>query len=138
MSLVSGEFESWDRSMELDDVCVDSAAPGKSPERVSVRRQLLVECSALGGLVAVQLLWDLEAFYDSINIAQLLPDVRRWGLPEVPAALALQLHVAPRALQVHGCFAPLISAMGSHGMPRKVTEKLDRLRGQKYKRRSLL
>ncbi len=112
MALLADDFESWDESMDLDGVATDSAAPGHSAERVAARRQLLAEVAAARGLCVVQLLWDIEAFYDSIDISKLLADLSNWDFPQVPAALALQLHVAPRALQAHGCFAPVISQMG--------------------------
>ena len=112
MVLLSDDFVAWDEGMALDGVAVDSAGPGNSAERAATKRQLLAEVSSIRGLVVVQFLWDLEAFYDSINVPGLLEAASRWELPGTVTALSLQLHVAPRALQVHGCFAPLISCMG--------------------------
>jgi hypothetical protein len=98
--------------MELQGVATDSAGPGKAAEATALKRQLLVEAAATQGHTVVQLLWDVEAFFDSMDIEKLVTFAQRWGMPPHASILELQQHLAPRALQIDGCFAPLIDKMG--------------------------
>ena len=51
----------------------DDAVKGSSPLRAAILRSLRVEVSALLGLEAVGILWDVSAFFDSISMANSYP-----------------------------------------------------------------
>ena len=77
-----------------------------------MRRQLIAETATAQGKTVIQLLWDIAAFFDSIDITELIKHAKKWSMPYEPTILALQQHLAPRALQIGGCFAPLIEKTG--------------------------
>ena len=90
----------------------DTAGPGVDPAIEVTRRQLQHEIHNLRGECTVQLLWDIEAFYDSVPLGSLVRTARQQGMPEEAAILALQMHTAARTLRLPGSLSEPIASMG--------------------------
>ena len=63
--------------------------------------------------VVIQLLLDIEAFYDSILLDDLIADAATWDIPKQAAGLALQQHLAPKVLQIGKSCSQAISSHAS-------------------------
>ena len=110
--LRNGIIKQWDAT---NTPSWDTASPGHSAETAAGSRLWLMELAHLSGNAAAALLWDLDKFFDTIN----LHDVRRiavdFGYPRRELALALSMHRAPRLLQMAGisscAILPLLSIL---------------------------
>ena len=90
------EVRPWDEAVALPG---DSAAPGQACEFATLQRHLALEMAFLTGEHASVILWDLQAFYDTINIEVLADQALAKGFPKYILVLCLQLHMAPRLIQ---------------------------------------
>ena len=93
----------------------DTASPGHSAETAAGARLWMMELAHLSGNSAAALLWDLDKFFDTID----LKDVRRNAVerdyPRRELCLAIAMHRAPRVLQMAGvsscAILPLLSIL---------------------------
>jgi hypothetical protein len=76
----------------------DTAIRGSSALRAAVWRSLLIEAYTLQGLHTCTVLWDLEAFYETIHLSKLVPRCVALGYPEWHLAMGTMAALAPRAL----------------------------------------
>ena len=90
----------------------DSALAGRSPLTATAMRALIMEDASLRGRVTVLVLWDVEKFFDSIDILQLLRQAERMDFPTEVLLLGMQAHRAPRSLRVLGTQAHLMETLG--------------------------
>ena len=84
----------------------DTAVKGSSALQAGLRRALLDETSVALGEAAVTFLWDMAKFYDSIDLSRLLLWAERMDYPVELLILGMQLHVAPRCINVLGTTLP--------------------------------
>ena len=77
----------------------DDAIRGSSPLKAAILRALRVEVSKLLGMDAIGLLWDLAAFFDSIDIAPLIPMALEQEYCPWILAMALKVHMGCRAFK---------------------------------------
>ena len=86
----------------------DTASKGHCAEVSACSRLWLMEAAHVAGLHAAGNMWDMEKFFDTVN----LDDVRRLGVqrhyPRTELQLALAMHRAPRILQMLGVAANVI------------------------------
>ena len=71
---------------------------GKSALRSALLILLGDEISALNHEEVLKILWDLEKFYDTINISLLIDRAFGLNYPIGPLALGIQMHMAPRCI----------------------------------------
>ena len=69
MKLVGPDFRQWDAEWAMTG---DSAAPGGQSERAAAQRLLAMEVAGASGHPSAQVLWDVEAFFDSIRLPSLV------------------------------------------------------------------
>ena len=98
----------------------DSAVRGASAQKAGLLRRLLDELAVLSGLDSLSIYWDVEKFYDSICIVQLVKLAAGRGFPLHVAAIDLQVHLGLR----------IIRWAGSHSQPLKVSTSV--LAGSKF------
>ena len=67
----------------------DTAAPGRNPEVEVAIRALKAEIEVAKGNSWTQMMWDIEAFYDSMEIPQTIERLELKGAPRTSTALAL-------------------------------------------------
>ena len=87
-------------SSEADKICQfwDTAVKGSSALSSALHRCVLDEIAVNEGAQAVTAHWDIEKFYDNINIEKLILRLVSCNIPLRAPVLALQMHVAPRVL----------------------------------------
>ena len=88
----------WD--MEHQGVW-DAAVRGSSALRAAVLTLFGDEVATYSGEQVARMLWDLDKFYDSINISLLIDRAVEMGYPMVALALGIQMHMAPRVFRGH-------------------------------------
>eukprot|EP00974_Lingulodinium_polyedra_P059272 5709141-Lingulodinium_polyedra.AAC.1 len=93
MRLIGGEFREWDSEWAMEG---DSAAPGGQSERAAAERLLRMEAAGAQGHYSAQVLWDVEAFFDSIQVPRLVEDAVAHQLPVRATAMSLAVRTAPR------------------------------------------
>ena len=98
----------------------DSAVRGASAQGSGLLRRLLDELAVLSGQKSAGVHYDVEKFYDSLDVAQLVKFSTYLGFPVLVAAMDLQIHVAARALR--WC--------SHHSLPMDVSSSI--LAGSKY------
>ena len=75
----------------------DTAIRGSSALRAAVWRSLLIDAYSLQGLHTCTVLWDLEAFYETILLSKLVPRCEALGYPPWHLAMGMMAALAPRA-----------------------------------------
>ena len=114
MAMLAPSLREWDRqAVTMQGGAVDTAAPGVHASFEVARRQLRHEVASLQGLVTVQLLWDVQAFFDSIPLADLVEDAQLQGMPRDAGVLAMQMHTAARILKLPTTLSNPIDRMGT-------------------------
>ena len=83
----------------------DSAMRSSSALRAGVLRALANESAATIGMASATLLWDLEKFYDSVNLERLVSESIRLGFCAVILYLSLAMHTSVRIIKVQGHLA---------------------------------
>ena len=94
-----GETMAWARGYEAQ---WDDAKPGRSAQSAAMPRNIRCEVAARKGQAVVALLWDIEAFYDSIAIPDLVHLALEAGYPPWQLGLAVQASAAIRHLNASG------------------------------------
>ena len=82
----------------------DDAVRGSSALQAALRRNISNEISSHLGHHNITTLWDIEKFYDSIDIVELLKLARNMNYPSLLLALVVQLYLCPRILVVNNCY----------------------------------
>ena len=102
----------WDEATLQPPGTTDTAAPKGNARRAATLRQLRAELAKRAGRHNIQLLWDIEGFFDHLDLERVAEQA--WGLGMEPDLLALflQLHLAPRVLEVDGCMAEPMAIIG--------------------------
>ena len=77
----------------------DDAIRGSSPLRAAALRYLRVEVSKILGFECIGILWDISAFFDSIDLAILIPRALDREFNPWLLSLALKVHLGPRAFK---------------------------------------
>jgi len=90
--MVSPAFRSFDQVIKIKG---DTASKGSHAEYELYARAVWIETQQVAGRVLISFLWDLEAFYDSIDAAQLWKDLLSQGSPICESTMALVCHGAP-------------------------------------------
>ena len=88
----------------------DDAIQNSSALRAALRRNLQVEIGVILGMGAAMTLWDMEKFYDNVDITQLMLLGIQYGYPRRLMSFGLQMHMACRGLK---CY----NAHPGHAMP---------------------
>ena len=84
---------------------MDAAIRGSSALRAAVRGAMFDEINVLNGKAVSTILWDMEKFYDNIDMLQLTQKAIEVEYPLMIFTLGLQMHLAPRALKAYECNA---------------------------------
>ena len=92
-------IKQWEDGITAEWDCCRS---GSSAEFAASRRLLEAELAKCSGQEVGMNLWDVEKFFDSVDFSLLVARALRWGYPASELAVACQVHLAPRALQVMG------------------------------------
>ena len=79
----------------------DAAIRGSSALRAAIHSQLLDEAARYQGDSNGTVLFDMEKFYDNIDITQLMLLGLQYGYPRRIMALGLQMHMACRGLKCY-------------------------------------
>ena len=77
----------------------DDAVRGSSALKAALKRRILDECAVLKRESTAGIYWDVEKFYDSINIVRLAELSQEFNFPIAVSSLDLQVHVAPRVVR---------------------------------------
>ena len=86
----------------------DSAIAGASALQAGLMRRLIEEVGVLSGLSTLGIYWDMQKFYDSLDLVILIQVVMHHGYSLKLAAIDLQIHVGLRILRWCGsCSSPL-------------------------------
>lgn len=91
-----GVIQEWDK---LHQGPWDAAVQGSSALRAAVLSAFHDELHLLDGKEIAAILWDMEKFYDNINITKLIRKAQEMGYPVVALALGLSMHMAPRVVK---------------------------------------
>ena len=86
----------------------DTATPGNSAEISAGVRQWANEVAAAAGISAAGLYLDIEKFFDTIDIGDVVTAALEHGYPLADLHLALAVHMAPRILQLVSTASSLI------------------------------
>ena len=95
----------------------DSALKGSSALRAGVMRALKLEVAVSQGKHCLQFLWDIEAFYDNINLEVMVPKLIEKGYPMVPLVLVLIAHKAPRCFRLADTYSTILQGSGLGILP---------------------
>ena len=79
----------------------DAAVRGSSALRAAILTAFADEMGTYSGLEVAKVLWDLEKFYDTINITKLVRKCGECRYPIKLTALGLIMHTAPRMLKAY-------------------------------------
>ena len=90
----------------------DSALAGSSSLRAAVMRAVKIENAVAMDMHAGHLLWDMEKFYDSVDLIILAQELMNRSYPRELLILGILAHAAPRILKVGECFSERISRTG--------------------------
>ena len=69
-------------------------------------RAAVSEVALLCNMCGSGLLWDFWAYFDRIEVARLVSELRQLRCPEWGIALAIPVHLEPRAVVVFGILSP--------------------------------
>ena len=90
----------------------DSATKGASAVHAAEERALAAELSRLEGFFSLMLLWDLQNFFDSIDVKTLFAEAAEVGFPLLQLALSMLVHQAPRRLKLGTAIGEPILELG--------------------------
>ena len=95
----------WEKDLES---FWDTAIAGTSVLAACIHRSLAVETATSDGNGFAVALWDLEKFFDTIDIVQLIPKAEALEYLVSDLRVGLMVHTAPRILR-HGSFVSRIT-----------------------------
>ena len=108
--IVQKEVRDWEAAVVADWDC---ATVGSSAFKTALLRNYKAEiASALGESCAANL-WDLHKFFDTVVPGELFGFALELGFPEHVLALGLDMHMAPRVIQLEGCCSDPIDVVRS-------------------------
>ena len=105
----SADMRTWDKAIALPG---DSAAPGVCSQIAVGVRALRSEVAAERGSYTAQLLWDFEAYFDSLDMQESIASLKVLSAPLPGIALALQTHKCERWLRSGPSYAKTIGCTG--------------------------
>ena len=82
----------------------DAAVKGSSALRAAVAGAFMDELASYSGEDVLTILWDLEKFYDNIDILRLIDRACEMEYPIIALALGVQMHMGPRVLKAYGAY----------------------------------
>ena len=91
----------------------DSALKGRKPKVETAKRHALIEVKAQLGYKVILALWDIQKFFDSLDIELLIERSQELNFPPTVLALALEVHKGTRHLSAAGTTAKPIGDTGS-------------------------
>ena len=103
MKFAAPEFRSWD--IVLAEGALDSAVAGANAQIAVAARFLRAEVEHADGKTTLQILWDVQTFFDSMKVPEVLCDAEQNSAPKLPTSIAAQVFRAPRALARGGNFS---------------------------------
>ena len=109
-SIRGAGVRAWDASMAQH---WDSAIKGASAQSAGTLRRLLGELGVLSGMDTMSVFWDVEKFYGSLSIPELVGCCPRKGFNKTVAAMDLQVHLGLRLLRWQGNFGQPIAPCNS-------------------------
>ncbi len=109
LGAIKNDVRKWDEEVADDR---DTALRGRRPADETARRHLGVEAATILGRFAIMVLWDMRAFFDSLETDKLAAAATAAGFPLDHLALGLAMHRAPRVLRVHGCYGDVVPRTG--------------------------
>ena len=108
--IVQKEVRDWEAAVVADWDC---ATVGSSAFKTALLRNYKTEiASALGESCAANL-WDLHKFFDTVVPSELFSSALELGFPKHVLALGLDMHMAPRVIQLEGCCSEPIAVARS-------------------------
>ena len=90
----------------------DSAMAGTSPKIAAGLRALEMEQRTIRGEHVIQIMWDVEKYFDSLDIQILIERAVEYEFPKELLILGLQVHRAPRVLKVGDTYADVVPRIG--------------------------
>ncbi len=109
LAAVKGEVRAWDEKVANPH---DTALKGRRPADETARRHMRVEVATLLGKHSVLILWDMKAFFDSLDASILVEAAEDALFPMDQLALGLMMHRAPRMLRVQGSHGSCLARTG--------------------------
>ena len=109
MGLSSPDLQEWNESVILKatgDGTTDTAGPCMLSGDHAIARQMTMEASAVLSKPAAQLLWDLEACFDTIDWSSLVKLAKATEYRLRLLVLASMAHLAPRTIKAKQSLPP--------------------------------
>ena len=91
----------------------DTACKGSSALSAALCRASLDELALLENKTPITAYWDIQKFYDNVNISKLIKAAFEMDLPLRAMGIALQMHLAPRILSVNKWASRIIQVSNS-------------------------
>ena len=86
----------------------DQAVPGSSSLRAAMSRAFMDETACTLGLETASTLWDIQEFFDSLDLTKILLFAKEFEFPATELVLLISCHLAARLLRSKGCYAEAI------------------------------
>ena len=109
MELDNEELEAFDATHAFEN---DSAKAGASGTVAAEDRALEAELAHDQGFHTLTMLYDMNQFFDSINVAKLFEHAERFLFPLKQLVLSMIVHHAPRRLKLGTALSEPITALG--------------------------
>ena len=90
----------------------DSAAAGASAVKAAEDRAMLTELAKVENKSSAVLLWDMQKFFDSLDVAVLFEAATELNFPLKQLILSMVVHHAPRRLKMGGVIGQAIVKLG--------------------------
>ena len=105
LALLRPILREWDKAVGNE---TDSALAGKSPLLETGKRAMILERASILGKTTVLVLWDVEKFFDSLQLDRTIQAAIDLDFPSEILVLGLQVHKAPRLIKACGTLASMI------------------------------
>ena len=109
MASIKQPVRDWDKAHGHSG---DTALKGKIPALETMWRHLMLETGHALGRTNVMILWDVEKFFDSLDIDILIQECTEQEFPPVQLALGIQAHMADRILKAQGTLSEKLDRFG--------------------------
>ena len=91
----------------------DAAIQGSSALRAAILTMFQDELHLLNGGEVASILWDMEKFYDSLDIGRLVDKAREMGYPTLIFGLGILMHMSPRVIKAYDHYGlPIMPSNG--------------------------
>ena len=109
-----GQIQTWDKGWVAH---WDAAVAGSSALRAAVLTAFNDELAKYTAQEIGRMLWDMDKFYDTIDMLKLMERAMEMGYPILILALGLQMHFAPRfrgtTIMSTACYLQELSLQGA-------------------------